>query len=429
MNLDRTKTPTIQALSKVNWLEVQKHTLANGVIFETLKAPSNEMVKLEWLFTAGGKYAEHPLLAQYAATLMKEGTKKHSAKEWNEMVDSFGAFVQSTSDRDTASIQLFVLKKHLASVLPLVAEMIFEPRFAQDDLEIHARNSQQNFIQDQEKVAVKSRKALWKNLFGAQHKYGLQVKEGDYLTLSSNDLQNYHKHTFLALPPKIMLVGELDEQLLNLIEQYFGTYNYTGKLPYKNTASINPATEKFEQVPMDKGLQSAIRIAKHSIAMTSPDYHALKVASTILGGYFGSRLMQNIREDKGYTYGVGCALVHHQEANLFILNTDVGNEFVTDTLVQIRKEISFLQENLVSEEELHLVKQYKSGEFLKSVDGAFAQSDMLNTCFTINTPEGFYENYLEKLNEVSALQVQAAAINHLNWEEMYCVVAGVVSPS
>ncbi|MBM3418720.1 MAG: insulinase family protein, partial [Bacteroidetes bacterium] len=136
------------------------------------------------------------------------------------------------------------------------------------------------------------------------------------------------------------------------------------------------------------------------------------------------RLMKNIREDKGYTYGIGCIIQELDDTGVFIILTEVGVDQRDLTLQEIKKEINILQNELIPAEELKLVKNYLIGQALKAADGPYAQFDLFVGVDLFNLDLEYYELYLTRLKNISSEELQALALKYLNWDDFSIVTAG-----
>jgi predicted Zn-dependent peptidase len=181
---------------------------------------------------------------------------------------------------------------------------------------------------------------------------------------------------------------------------------------------------KYHFVKKQNGIQSAIRVGKFWVSKDHPDSHALSILITILGGYFGSRLMTNIREEKGYTYGIGSFVLTFKKASYLVISTEVGNEYIEPTLKEIAVEMKRLQTEPVSENELETVKSYLLGEFLRDFDGPFALAGSFKAINDFGLDYSFYDNYLHTLRTITSYELMSLAQRYLNPDDCYTVVAG-----
>ena len=206
--------------------------------------------------------------------------------------------------------------------------------------------------------------------------------------------------------------------------------NYIGGLEIKERPSepisIVKCIDDFniQLINKEESLQSGIRIGKLLIPKTHKDFPKLFLLNTILGGYFGSRLMTNIREDKGYTYGIGSGLSSNKKESTFFISTEVGSDYTKATVTEIEKEIEKLQKQLVSEKELDLVKNYLFGSFMRNFDGAFEAIDRFKAINELGMDYNYYEFLFSEIKTANSESIRETAKKYFNFDNMVKVVAG-----
>jgi predicted Zn-dependent peptidase len=217
------------------------------------------------------------------------------------------------------------------------------------------------------------------------------------------------------------VIGNFSQDDIDALIDLCGKWAQPAPATYFNTP-IN-LKEKYH-FTKEGALQTAIRVGRSFVNKTHEDFEEFLVLNTILGDYFGSRLMGNIREDKGYTYGIGSMVVELQKSGYFLIATEVGAEHTEATLTEIKKEFERLQNELVSEEELSLVKSYMLGQLLKSADGAYAMMDLHLSVEPFEISLDYYNESIERIKGCSPERIQELAKKYLNWNEMTVVSAG-----
>lgn len=178
------------------------------------------------------------------------------------------------------------------------------------------------------------------------------------------------------------------------------------------------------QIPKADAVQFGLRLGKRIIGKNHPDYHGLKVLNTVFGGYFGSRLMSNIREDKGYTYGIGSAVVSYENDAVFTIATEVGKEVADAALNEIRFEINKIRTELIPQAELDTVRSYLQGVYMSSFDGPFSLIDRFRDLYHFGLDYAYFHNYLKTVQTISPEELQQLALTYFDPESMVTVVAG-----
>lgn len=422
MILNRSITPEIQPISSISWLGHGLEQLSNGSKVYTMEGGLPELTKIEIIFKGGNKYQQKILAGNYAGSLLKEGTKVRSGRDFNESIDFYGGFLSVEVDRDYVSVILYTLNKYLDKLLPLVSEMLTQPAYPADVLAVKTRNAVQQLATDMSKVNFRARRKLTQEIMGAQHYYGVMAEPADYEKITSADLQQFHDQQLFRQPATIIVSGGIPFDLHTQLERHFG------QLPVRAASEFHKIAPQSNtsliRVSMENTMQSAIRYGKLTIPPHNEDAAALEVAVMVLGGFFGSRLMKNIREDKGFTYGIHAGILQLQETAMLTIGTEVGNESVDATLFEIDKELTELCATAPSIEELTVAKNYMAGQLVKDADGAMAQAEMLRFRVQNHLPEDYHSTMLSLFNEVSPEQVRRAAELYLKPGSFTQVIAG-----
>lgn len=419
--MDRTIAPAIHEVKQIDIKQVEVETLANGLDLVVLNQGEQELVKVEVLFEAGTRYQAKPLVASMTNSMLQEGTLNRTSNEINEAFDFYGAFSSTECNKDYAGFQVFVLAKHLDKVLPVMEDCIFNSNFPHSEFERLISNKFARFKVNQERVEFIARQELGEALF-KDGDYGMVAKEDDYSDLRPEDLQAFYKRCYLNGEYKVLVSGRLEDKDLSLIKETISKWRYKGQDhgPFNN----GEFTPGFHRVVKEGANQSAIRIGVPRFKLDHEDYLKMKVLNTVLGGYFGSRLMTNIREDKGYTYGIGSALIPFKEQGLFLIASEVGSQFEKAAIKEIKFELNRLQTELISEDELSLVKLYMMGNSLRSFDGVFDLIERYKEIMNISEGYVFFDRFLDAINNVTAIELQDLAKKYLNIDEMLTVVVG-----
>jgi len=368
--INRKQQPAINTLEKISLLKPLEIKLDNGTPLYSFNAGTQDVIRIECVFDAGTWYQDKILVAFTTIKMLTEGTKNHSASELAEIFDSHGAFVETDTDRDYTFITLYSLNKHLEKLLPVFAEMMRAPVFPDHELNVFSTNKKQEQLVSMQKVNYISRIHFTKQLFGKEHPYGLMADIDDYDKITHDDLVEYYKKMYHPGNLRIVISGKINDDSLKLINQYLGDKEWKAKEKAENkTFKIQSAAEKINFVPKENVVQSGLRIGKILFTKKDPDYFGMYILNTILGGYFGSRLMSNIREDKGYTYGIGSGIVSMKNSGYLYIASEVGADVREAAVKEIYKEIELLKQKKVSKNELDLVKNYMVGAFLRDIDG------------------------------------------------------------
>ena len=424
MDLDKSIPPQSRMVESMNFLDIEHTVFSNQVDLYSISAGIKEVIKIEFSFNAGSKFQNKALQANTVNNLLKNGTLKKSQLEINSKIEEYGAFLENTTTYDHASLTLYTLNKNLPKVLGSVKEMLFESSFPEDEVEKYLRQQKQNFLVNQQKVSYLANTEFRKALFGEDHPYGQTVELQDFSKLNKEDFVEFHNKHYHYKNLSIFASGFVDDGQKRLLEEYFGSENSNGTVSQLDWKNYSPSPKKKVYIEKQDAVQSAIKVGRLLFTREHPDFIGMQVLSTVLGGYFGSRLMRNIREDKGYTYGIGSAVLSQLNEGYFVLATEVGVDVTKQTLAEIYKEIELLQKEKIEEKELQLVKNYTFGKMMRSFDGPFSAMDKFTAVHPFGYNNEYYKEKFNQIAEISSSQLLSLAKEYLKPREMLEVVVG-----
>jgi len=421
--LNRSLAPDFIQVNEINFIAPALKNLQNGIPVYTFNVGKQELVRVEFIFNNVNWDVNKPLQAVTVNSLINNGTAKLSAKEIAERVDYYGAFLQTEYGADHITITLYSLNKHLASVLPIVKAILNESNFPQQELDIFIQNQKQKLKVNLQKNDFLARKTFANTIFG-DTAYGSDITAENYDALKRDDLLAYYAAAFKAENCTIIAAGKFEDKEFSLLNEFFG-----GEWINNEPSVINNFTYQNNTgavIPIDKpeAVQTAIRMGKIVINRTHKDFPAFQVLNTLLGGYFGSRLMMNIREDKGYTYGIGSGVASLKDAGYFFIATEVGSDVSNVALKEIFKEIDLLKQEQVGAQELDLVRNYMLGSMLGSLENIFSHADKFKNLYFSGLDYNYYTNYIATVKSISAEKIQQMAQEYLDTDEFVQVVVG-----
>lgn len=422
--LDRKKAPAFHQVNNIEFLDVVKINLDNGVELNYINGGSQEILKIDFIFNAGNWFQDKPLIASSTNQLIKEGTKNHTAFEISEGIDKYGAFLELESSYDTATLTLYTLTKHLDSVLPYVKEVILSPKFSKKEFKIYKDNAVERFKINLEKVSFVARGVFMSSIFGENHPYGTNVTINDYENFSINDITNFYNDNYNLGNCRVLVSGKVTSSTIELLNAFFGGEPTSINTTSEKDVVVKSNTNSSIYIEKKNALQSAIRIGRVFPNKLHEDYFGLQILNTVLGGYFGSRLMRNIREDKGYTYGIGSGIMSLKNAGYFFISTEVGSDVTKNALREIYKEIEIIRTQEIPKEELELVKNYMLGQLLKSCDGPLSMATLFESVNEYGLDYSFYNNYIKTIKEITPKTLLALGVKYFNRSGLKEIVVG-----
>jgi zinc protease len=408
--LDRTKAPDFKIPKRFDFKKVESFSLSNGLVVNYLNAGVQPVIKLELSFVGGTSQDRGSFASFFTAKMLDKGTAKHSEEQIADFVAFRGASIEIISGNEKVILNVYSLVKHLEEICELLSEMINESQILADPLTRVCDIEYQNLILKESKTSHLASQKFVEELF-PNHYYGKKLTSLHAKNQSQTEISQYYTQFFKYVKFGITLAGKIGNHELKLVEQYFG----------QQTRVVAPGLQPVQQghlageyqINKPDSLQASLRYGFQTIGKEHLDYPAFSIANEIFGGYFGSRLMSNIREEKGYTYGIGSYIVQLRNASYFQISTDIKAENAQDTLAEIKKEINLMCQELITEQELEKVRNYIFGSFANSLNSPFDLLDKFKAVDFIGLDYNFYHRYFEVLKEINPSQIRDIAQNYL----------------
>lgn len=424
IEVNRKTAPPYHLIGDIDMIRAAGYPLPNGTEVYWINGGSQDVVKVEFIFNAGARMQSKPLIASVVNNTFFEGTSKHTGLEIASQIDYYGAFLHADSDYDFANVSLFTLNKHAASVFPIVKEVLTQATFPEKEVGVYTEFALQKYLVNLRKVNFLARKYFRNAIFGSDHIYGSVIEPEAFKQVDRADLKHFYDQYYRANNCTIVISGRVTDEIHSLVQKHFGDNWLSGYIEPFQTGNFIHEREKHLLVPVEEAVQSAIRIGRPMFNKTHQDFPSMQVLNTVLGGYFGSRLMKNIREDKGYTYGISSGLASMKESGYFFIATEVGCEVTQQTLSEIHHEMRRLREELIPEDELDTVRNYIMGTFLRSIDGPFALAERFKAIFEYDLSYDYYDRFIDTVKNITSEELIELARTYLEEEDMTEVVAG-----
>ncbi|HMN32329.1 MAG TPA: pitrilysin family protein [Chitinophagaceae bacterium] len=353
--------------------QIETEHLDNQIPLYSLLDTIEPVVNFQMVFEAGIWYEQKNAIAQTVAGLFKSGTTNLNSFQINDTIEQYGASVQVNCNTDLATISVSCLTKHFSKLLPIVFSLITDTQFYQNELDIFIQNAKQRLSVQLLKTDFVANRKIDEFMFGFQHPYGKYYHASDYDQITSEDLKSYLKKQYHFSNCKMFLAGMFSEDDKKQIHQIFGSSNWNSNpTPYQPTHTLSPAQQKQIRIKHENpSVQGSVRLSSMFVEKTHPDFVPMVILNTLFGGFFGSRLMSNIREEKGYTYGIHSMILSQRHASALLISTEAGIDVCELAIKEVYKEMEILQNELVSIEELDLVKNYLLGSILAEINGTF----------------------------------------------------------
>jgi len=423
--LDRKIIPTIEEAVHfdLQLKNCDRFTLDNKVPVYAMNAGAQDVVMVEWVFDAGNWYDKQPMVAATTNFLIKNGTTSKTAYQINDFFEFHGAYLNRSCYNETASITLHCLSKHLETLLPVVREIIETSIFPEEELAIYIQNQKQRLSVNLQKCDFIANRLIDEYLFGINHPYGTYSNAEDYDALHTDLIKSFYKQYYLNGSCKIFVAGKMPTGYESMLNKAFGTLPLHADTPVVvEHPIVTAAQKKVEIINDENGVQGAIRMARSFPNRHHPDFQKAHVLNTLFGGFFGSRLMSNIREDKGYTYGIHSYFQNHVHASAWMISTEAGRDVCAATITEVLKEMELLRNELVDMEELNLVRNYMIGSLLGDLDGPFQLIGRWKNYVLNGLDENYFYKSIETIKSVTPQELQRLANIYLQPDDFYELV-------
>jgi zinc protease len=399
-----------------------RFSLACGAPVYYVNDGTEEVAHIEMVFAAGNSYENKNLVAATTNHLLKNGTGNRTALEINEHFEFHGAYLNRTCHNENATITLHCLSRHLKELLPAIREIITDSIFPEEEIEIFKKNSIQRLSVNLKKCDFVANRLIDQYLYGPEHPYGRVSNVADINEVSRKDLVGFFENFYRQGKCTIFAAGKLPDDFENLLNANFGDLDLNQSIP-SVTHKKETNSEKRSRVINDtKGVQGAIRIARPFPNRHHPDFKKVAVLNTLFGGFFGSRLMGNIREEKGYTYGIHSLLENHIRDSAWVISTEAGKDVCEATIDEVYKEMKILREELIDDEELLLVKNYMMGVSLGDIDGPFHVISRWKSLILNELDESYFYEAVNTIKNISAGELKDLANKYLVPDDFFELV-------
>lgn len=423
--LDRQVAPLIQPLASVTLPAADVFMLPNGARLHIMRNDAQPVVRLQVVFRAGKWYESEAGVALLTARMLLEGTKKRTARQIADEVAFYGASLECEQGFDRATLTLYCLSRHLEKLLPLIEDVLTSPIFPEEELSLLKQRTIQNIRIERQKTSYLAAERFSQNLFGPKHPYGSVIKENDFKNISRDHITSFHQVRYRFEEAEIFLCGHISSEHRESIISGISELR-TPNVNHSSVSHIPTVTHQVlhDYVPAPDSIQASLRIGRLWPSSNHPDAHQLQVLIKVLGGYFGSRLMKNIREDKGFTYGIYASINLREHYNSLVIGTDVNATSSSAAIREIHHELNKLQEELIPREELQTVKNYINGKFANELSTVFEQCDKYKNIILFKLSESYYDNFVKHVNTVQPETLRQLAQSYLSPGSFIEVVSG-----
>ncbi len=418
--------PKIHEIDKISFPNPEKISLKNEVLLFGFNGTKNDILRIDIVFNSGHWTEPAKLIAETTAKLFKSGTTTLSSFELSEQIDSYGSTIKASAGYNTFTVSLYCMNRFLEPSLRLLTTCLKEIIFPENEIELLQNNTISKLKISLEKNDYLADVAFKKAVYGEMHPYGYETTEEVIKNISQSLLQQFYKSDLQPQNCTLFIAGKYADSELYLIDKYLGNWSQEPGVKNIENKTIETMCSQLKNIHIkkEKSVQASIIIGKEFFNKHHEDYPAFVLLNTIFGGYFGSRLMSNIREEKGLTYGIYSSISTLKHNGVFSIQTDTNLENLDVCLREIYLETERLQYELITPKEIKLARNYLLGKFLGRTDGPFNQIEVFKSYFIENVAINKFEEFVEIIKHTDALSLQRLAQKYFIKDSMYEIIVG-----
>jgi zinc protease len=423
------KTPPPPGAARpLNLPKITERKLSNGLTVVLAPLPNVPKLTAILTFRGAGTAADrekHPGIAQISASVANEGTDTRSSKQIKEELRSIGGTLSLASDVDSSSMSSAALSEFSTKLFDLMGDVAQHAAFPENELKLAKENTIQAIRAGRADPNFLVNERFQKAVFG-NHPYSFVVPDEKSISaLTREDLRNFATNYYIPNNAHLIVVGDIDpDRTFAEIEKAFGSWKAGTVVPVATPALPTRDKRQIYFVNRPGSIQSAIYIGNVTIARKDKDYFVIRMANTIYGGSFYSRLTRNIREGKGYTYSPFSSSNTQAQTGSFLTGAFVRNEVTGPTLLEIFYELDRMRVLPVTDEELNAAKEFNTGNFSVELASQFGLAGRINTIYSYDLSKDFITDFRPKIEALTTADIQKAAAKYFDTYRAAVVIVG-----
>lgn len=414
--------PSVRLPESINLPAAKHWTLSNGLQVVAIGGAKSPILRLEMIFNAGRPFETSRLIARTTNQLIGESTLQRSGAELEDFFEFYGTNLQTPNVFDTGHVAIYTILPHLEKILPVFAETIASPAFSEADFRTFIRRSKQDLREDLTDPDTLAYRHFTEKIFGSDHPYGYNSFPEDYASLALQKVKDFHKMAYHVGNATLLVSGMVTNEVAKLLEKHLGQLPTGSPLeagPFKNTGQAG-----LYQLHRPRASQTMIRRGRPLFNRSHEDYPGITMLNTVFGGYFGSRLMRNIREEKGYTYGIDSSVDFMRFGGYMTISADVANENLDLVRTEINHEIDKICTDLIPQHELETTRAYLLGSLLHNIDGPLNVAYRHQIMLIENVAANHFPRLVDTIRHISANELRDLAQKYLNGKQEREVIVG-----
>lgn len=425
-NTDRTQAPVQHPIAEIKLPTPRSGLLANGIPYHIIDNENLDLIHLIIQIRVGILHEPQKHLALFTYALLKESSKDHTSTEVADLLDFYGTHYSISETLDKTSIMISVPKKNIAKILPVIFDFISNPHYREENLEIYKNLKIKDLEYNSQKTDVRNTQLMLHAMFGNRYTAGQFSTKENLQAVTIPQMQAFHQETFCAENIKLYATGHIDLEVEGCITQLFAQISHGQRSAEIVNLQIPADPSPLIYEKMANSVQSSITLCRPLFGYTDEERPDFSILSTVTGGYFGSRLMQNLRERNGYTYGISSGSVYFGDQSLFIINSDVNIKDTQAAIDACFEELERLQNEPVGDEELESVKNYIVGDLLRDVENSVSYLKKYAFWNYHGLDEKEFQNSLQHIHHIDAEKILFLSRKYFQHNKFTKVIVGEV---
>lgn len=422
--LDRTTPPPVRSFDRLTIPEPRRVTLDNGVRLVILDYGEQPIVRLSVVRNGGLCEAPSHAVANLMPELLRDGAGEYTSDRIADLIDFNGAWIKSNPTAHYTSFVVHSLNSRFADIFPIVTDMILRPRFDAEPFDAARQKAAARMDINLRKVNYLAGVEMNRLVMGDDHPLACTDTPESIMEVTREEVVGWYRKGLSSENFTVFLAGRITPEIERMVTDGFATFP-TGRFLELDYRPFVAQPTREATVRVADALQSAVKVAIPTIDRSHPDYIPLRLVVTTLGGYFGSRLMMNLREDKGYCYTVGAGLLGYNRNGIVDITTECDNRYVGGAIEEIQREIERMKDpSSYSPDELSRVKSSVMTSLASTLDTPFQMMDYYENQLINDIPADYFDMQQRAVAEASPESLSAIAAHYLTTDRIYRVIAG-----
>ena len=423
--LDRKTPPIVCDFESISLVPPQSSRLRNGIVMKEFDNPNLDLIHFSVMIRAGALYEPLRRISSTCYTLLRESHKSMTSNEIDAFFDYYGADVSISTEMNFVTLKALIPKRNCLKILPFLADLLIEPDFKEENLSRLLEKKIKDWEYQSKKTDNRVTQLLFHTFYGKLIPFGKILERADFDAITLKSIADYHRETCCAENIRIFVGGNVDQEIRDCILHAFE------RIPAHCPVPELPEGSRFFQPQRivenwPQSLQTSIMLCRPSLPYTDPEVFGFRFMQTLFCNYFGSRLMQNLRETNGCTYGVSGSTLYYSAGSLFSIESEVNNGKVEVALDECFREMRRICGEPVGDEELELVRNYLVGNSLRSIDGTVAYMQTYMPWDDFGCDSTRFSDFLQEIRQITATDVQNLAQRLFRPEDYTVITVGNV---